>query len=126
MIELSKNLYWEQKYVPMLAYYYCFLKQEERFLHLITEFSNLRGALTENHFCYFSHELSKDDMDYFGSGVQFIVDFGNEDLEIILDFETFLEKLSEIIAVFLESFPNRKEEVNALYKLIKDRIKENS
>lgn len=93
------------------------------FIHLLSEFSKLRGALTQYHFCNFSQEISKNDIDYFGSGVQFILPgFVDEDLEIIVDFDTFLEMLSEVIEVFILFYPERKKEVHGLFQIIKERI----
>lgn len=122
MIRLTEHIKWEEKFTPMLAYYLCFIDSEKGFIHLLTEFSNLRGGITEYHFCNFSQQILRNEDVYFGVGVQFIVDFGNEDMEVIVDFDTFLGKLKEVIAVFLRYFPNHKKEVDDLYENISTRI----
>lgn len=121
-MKLTEHIKWEEKFTPMLAYYLCFINSEKAFMYLLTEFSNLRGAITEYHFCNFSQQILRNEDVYFGVGVQFIVDFGNEDMEVIVDFDTFLEKLKEVIAVFLVYFPEQRNEIDDLYKVISSRI----
>lgn len=125
MLPLHRYVSWDVKYAVMEGYYDNFLSSRISFKKLLISFSNLDGIPRNYEWCDFSQKNPKGDSEYFGEGVRFSMGFDDWAAEVIVDFETFLQKLREVVDVYLEVYQIKKEEkkeIEDLYQLIRKRV----
>ena len=112
----------EQQEIDNVVHMYFAHMQGRYFIEMLKSFSQGRGYGMESTCCIFSFEYQPSDEEYFGdNGVQISRTFPNEEF-VILTYEEFFKRLSEVGCAFVDKHPERKQEVEEYLVTIGNRL----